>query len=69
MEIGTMEMAGISFRQLDRIIEKVSAVTPEQVKAVAQKYFGDDQLTVATLQPLPISAQAERKPAATDLRH
>ena len=69
MEIGAMEMAGLSFRQLDRIIEKVSAVTPEQVQAVAQKYFGDDQLTVATLQPLPLSAQAERKPAATGLRH
>ena len=69
MEIGAMEMAGLSFRQLDRIIEKVSAVTPEQVQAVAQKYFDDEQLTVATLQPLPISAQAERKPAATGLRH
>jgi zinc protease len=69
MEIGAMEMAGLSFRQLDRIIEKVSAVTPEQVQAVAQKYFGDDQLTVATLQPLPMSAQAERKPAVNGLRH
>jgi zinc protease len=69
MEIGRMEMAGISFRQMDKIIEKLSAVTPEQVKAVAQKYFGDDQLTVATLQPLPVSAQAERQPAPTGLRH
>ena len=69
MEIGSMEMAGLSYRQIDRIIEKVSAVTPEQVQAVAQKYFGDDQLTVATLQPLPISAQADRKPAASGLRH
>jgi len=69
MEIGGMEMAGISFRQMDRIIEKLSAVTPEQVQAVAQKYFVDDQLTVATLQPLPVSAQAERKPAPSGLRH
>lgn len=69
MEIGSMEMAGISFRQMDKIIEKLSAVTPEQVQAVAQKYFGDDQLTVATLQPLPVSAQAERQPAPTGLRH
>ena len=69
MEIGSMEMAGISFRQIDRIIEKLAAVTPEQVKAVAQKYFSDEQLTIATLQPLPVSAQAERKPAAAGLRH
>ncbi len=69
MEIGSMEMAGISFLQIDRIIEKLAAVTPEQVKAVAQKYFSDEQLTIATLQPLPVSAQAERKPAAAGLRH
>jgi zinc protease len=69
MEIGSMEMAGISYRQIDRIIEKLGAVTPEQVRAVAQKYFSDEQLTIATLQPLPVSAQAERKPAASGLRH
>ena len=69
MEIGSMEMAGISFRQIDRIIEKLGAVTPEQVKSVAQRYFSDEQLTIATLQPLPMSAQAERKPAASGLRH
>ena len=61
MEIGSMEMSGISFRMIDRIIEKLAAVTPEQVKAVAQKYFSDEQLTVATLHPLPVSAQAEHK--------
>lgn len=69
MEIGSMEMAGISFRNIDRIIEKLAAVTPEQVQAVAQKFFSDEQLTVATLQPLPLSAQAERKPAPSGLRH
>jgi zinc protease len=69
MEIGVMEMSGISFRQIDRIIEKLAAVTPAQVQAVAQKYFSDDQLTVATLEPLPVSAQAERKPDVSGLRH
>jgi zinc protease len=69
MEIGVMEMSGISFRQINRIIEKLAAVTPAQVQAVAQKYFSDDQLTVATLEPLPVSAQAERKPDVSGLRH
>ncbi|HTN65052.1 MAG TPA: insulinase family protein, partial [Burkholderiaceae bacterium] len=52
--------------QIDRVIEKLRAVTPQQVQAVAQKYFGDDSLTVATLVPLPLS---EKKPVAppTDL--
>jgi zinc protease len=60
MEIGTMEMSGLSHKQIDRIIEKLGQVTAQQVQAVAQKYFGDDALTVATLVPLPLS---EKKPA------
>lgn len=68
MEIGTMEMAGLSHTQIDRIIEKLKEVTAEQVKAVAQKYFGDDALTVATLVPLPITEK--KAPAAPKgLRH
>jgi len=39
-------------------------VTAAQVQAVAQKYFGDDSLTVAVLRPQPLSGQAQRKPAA-----
>ena len=69
MEIGSMEMSGISFRQIDRIIEKLAAVTPAQVQAVAQKHFSDNQLTAATLEPLPVAAQAERKPDVSGLRH
>ena len=37
----------------ERIVARLQAVTAEQVQAVAAKYFGDDQLTVATLRPLP----------------
>jgi zinc protease len=68
MEIGTMEMSGLSHKQIDRIIEKLGSVTAEQVQAVARKYFGDDALTVATLVPLPLS---EKKPSAPPkgLRH
>jgi zinc protease len=55
MEIGTLEMGGISHTKIDRIIEKLKAVTAAQVQAVAQKYFSDDTLTVATLVPLPLS--------------
>ena len=45
------------------------ALATIQVQAVAQKYFSDDQLTVGTLEPLPVSAQAERKPDVSGLRH
>ena len=69
MEIGSMEMAGISTRQIDRIIEKLAAVTPEEVQAVAQKYFSEDQLTVASLVPLPMTAQAQKPAAVPGMRH
>lgn len=59
MEIGVMEMSGLSYAKMDRMIEKLRAVTPLQVQAVAAKYFGDDALTIATLEPLPLS---EKKP-------
>ena len=62
MEIGSMEMSGLSYKDIDLIIERLRAVTPLQVQAVAQKYFGDDALTVATLVPLPL---ADKKPAAS----
>tara|TARA_R110001599_G_scaffold64023_3_gene179283 strand:- start:947278 stop:948729 length:1452 start_codon:yes stop_codon:yes gene_type:complete len=59
MEIGVMEMSGLSYAKMDRMIEKLRTVTPMQVQAVAAKYFGDDALTIATLEPLPLS---EKKP-------
>ncbi len=62
MEIGAMEMSGLSYKDIDLIIERLRAVTPQQVQAVAQKYFGDDALTVATLVPLPM---ADKKPAGS----
>ena len=67
MEIGTMEMSGMSHRNIDRIIERLGQVTPQQVQAVAQKYFGDEQLTIATLVPLPLTGKPAPPPAG--LRH
>ena len=55
MEIGVFEMSGIGQKQIDRIIEKLKEVTPEQVQAVAKKYFSDDSLTVATLAPVALT--------------
>jgi len=65
MEIGAMEMSGLSYKDIDLIIERLRAVTPQQVQAVAQKYFGDDALTVATLMPLPMTDKKPVAPAAS----
>lgn len=55
MEIGSLEMSGISQTRIDLMIEKLKGVSSAQVQAVAGKYFNDDNLTVATLVPLPLS--------------
>lgn len=68
MEIGVMEMTGISYKQIDRIIEKLGQVTAKQVQSVAARYFNDDQLTVATLVPLPLDDRKPAQPPA-GLRH
>jgi zinc protease len=45
------------------------AVTAGQVQAVAAKYFGDDQLTVAVLLPQPLDkTRKPRPPPVGDLR-
>lgn len=56
MEIGQLEAVGIPCTQHPRIIEKLQAVTAEQIQAVARKYFRDEQLTVAELDPQPLPA-------------
>ena len=55
MEIGLMESVGMSYTLNRRIIERLQAVTAQEVQAVAQKYFNDDALTVGILEPQPMS--------------
>lgn len=55
MRIGSLEAVGLSWRLEDQYVDKIKAVTAQQVQEVARRYLGDDQLTVATLEPLPIS--------------
>ncbi len=52
-ELGSNWVQGLPLDADDRIIARLRAVTADQVKAVAGKYFGDDQLTVAVLLPQP----------------
>ncbi|MDM0054234.1 M16 family metallopeptidase [Variovorax fucosicus] len=52
-ELGSNWVQGLPLDASAKIIAKLQAVTAEQVQAVAARYFGDDQLTVAILRPLP----------------
>jgi zinc protease len=57
-ELGANWVQGLPLDASERIVARLQAVTAEQVKAVAARYFGDDQLTVATLRPLPPNKNA-----------
>ena len=49
--IGSLESVGIDWRLYEQYVDKIKAVTSEQVQAVANKYLVDEQLTIAKLLP------------------
>jgi len=57
LELGMLESAGLSFRDADRILERVRAVTADEVRAAARRYLVEDALTVATLDPQSMDPQ------------
>ena len=61
-ELGSYWSLGLPLDGPERLIARLRQVTARQVQDVAARYFGDDQLTVATLLPQPIDRN--RKPRA-----
>ncbi|MCP5017583.1 MAG: insulinase family protein [Ketobacter sp.] len=53
-QIGRMEAIGRSWREADALVEKLAAITPEQIQAVARKYLIPANRTVAVLKPQPL---------------
>jgi len=51
------------------LLARLRQVTPAQVQAVAARYFGDDELTVATLLPQPLDPLRKPRPALAGARH
>ena len=70
MEIGQLETVGLGWELADQYVDKLAAVTPEQIQAVARKYLIPDGLTVAILDPQPLDgkrvARAPRPSGARD---
>ncbi len=56
MKLGMYETVGLDYRLADRFVEGIRAVTAEDVQAVAQTFFRDQALTIATLEPAPADA-------------
>jgi zinc protease len=54
MQIGIVETVGLDRKVLDQYVDRIRAVTAQQVQDVARRYLNDDKVTVAVLEPLPI---------------
>lgn len=63
--LGSLWVQGLPPDAEERLIERLRGITAAQVKAVARKYFGPRQLTVATLLPQPRAQGAARPTPAS----
>ncbi|AFT67841.1 MULTISPECIES: M16 family metallopeptidase [Cycloclasticus] len=52
MQLGMLETVGVGWQKAHDYVEKVNAVTAEQVRAVAQQYLIEDHLTVVHMLPM-----------------
>lgn len=67
MQIGMLETVGLDWRLNSEYTKRIREVTAEQIRAVAKKYLVKDTLTVAVLDPQPLTNN-KRRPQAM-LRH
>jgi zinc protease len=58
MRIGQLAAVGLDWRLADAYLDRIKAVTAEQVQAVARRYLKDERLTVAMLEPQPVGETA-----------
>ncbi len=68
-ELGSHWIQGLPLDASERLIQRLKAVTAEQVKSVAGRYFGDDQLTVGILRPQPVDPNRKPRTPPPGLRH
>jgi zinc protease len=61
MQIGQMESIGLSYKDIPLMLKKLQAVTAQQVQDVAREFLKDDALTVAVLDPQPLSGKHHRQ--------
>lgn len=57
MQLGQLEAVGLGWQRRDEFVDRVKAVTAEQVQAVANKYLVEQGLTVAVLEPKAMQDQ------------
>ncbi|MFO1321218.1 MAG: pitrilysin family protein [Burkholderiales bacterium] len=59
MQIGVLHTSGLPYDSNAIQVKRVREITAEQVRAVARRYFVDDALTIAVLEPQSLTKQAE----------
>lgn len=69
MEIVGLEAGGLAWSDADKVLDRVRAVTADEVRAVAGRYFGDENLTAARLDPQPLDQARAASAPVPGLRH
>ncbi|BAW80941.1 peptidase M16 [Candidatus Nitrosoglobus terrae] len=59
MQLGLLTTVGLDWQLADSYVDRVQAVTPEQIQAVAKEFLLESQLTRGELVPLPIKPGEE----------
>ena len=68
-ELGNLWAQGLPLDGGERLIQRLRGVTAEQVKSVAARYFGDDQMTAAILRPQPLAGKPAPRTPPPGSRH
>ena len=68
-QLGSYWINGLPLDTDERLISQLRGITAAEVQAVAARYFGDDQLTVATLLPQPPDPSRQTRAPAAATRH
>lgn len=67
MQIGMLETVGLDWRLSEEYLDQIRKLTPQQIQQVARKYLVKDTLTVAVLEPQPLSEKKQRP--GVNVRH
>ncbi len=68
-ELGSYWVNGLPLDTDTRLIAQLRSISGAEVQGVAGRYFGDDQLTMATLIPQPLDAPRAARVPGPALRH
>ena len=66
-ELGSNWVQGLPLDASARLMIQLRSITAPEVQAVAAKYFGDDQMTLATLLPQPMDPNHKPRQSRTPL--